>query len=64
MANLEHERSRQAEKVKYAKFILENWDDFVKSLQTDNPQENNQALRSILKRIIVLPEQDIRLEFD
>lgn len=64
VANLEHERSRQAEKVKYAKFILENWDDFVKSLQTDNPQENNQALRSILKRIIVLPEQDIRLEFD
>ncbi|PKN93964.1 MAG: hypothetical protein CVU44_06060 [Chloroflexi bacterium HGW-Chloroflexi-6] len=64
VANLEYERSRQAEKIKHVNFILKNWDDFVESLQTDNPQANNQALRSILTRIIISPGPDVRLEFD
>lgn len=54
---------QQAERMSQARYILENWSDFVASLRVDEDvQAGNHTLRAVVSRIVVKGD-DLEIEF-
>lgn len=61
--NLEETNRRQAGRTEQARYILDNWEDFIESLRADEDvQASNHTLRAVIKHITV-SRADLQIDF-